>query len=267
MHLNNLYKKLLSLYLFLIGVVVVHAQEFKLKIEADQFEIDRLGNFYFVSQVDVAKYNSDFSEDFQFSFSNRGEISSVDVQQPFRIVVFSKETQSIGLLDNTLSLQNELISLWKRDFSRYSLITSSNYQNRFWGYDESNSQLVLWDENFQEVFRSDYLFNIQPGEWNPCQLIEKNGQLIVVDSSLGILVFDLFGSLKRNLSIFGILEVSFDGQMVLLRNGNKISIYNQQFLLQSEFTLPFGSKTIKSVRSVDQNYWILSSDSLYQYKK
>ncbi len=76
----------------------------KSKIEIVDFQVDKLGNYYTLSNEGVLnKYNDSQKLPYSYSNSIYGVATMVDVTNPHKILLFFKNHQRIILLDNTLS--------------------------------------------------------------------------------------------------------------------------------------------------------------------
>ncbi len=116
------------------------------ELEADRFiGADELGNlFYMKGQVFYRK-----SGDRIFSFSNfdLGEISQVDMGNPFKILLFYRDFNSV-ILDNKLNELSEKIDFTSETlFNNVRFVTGSS-QNNIWLYADDN-KLHLY--NYQEL--------------------------------------------------------------------------------------------------------------------
>ena len=104
------------------------------------WNIDQLNNVYVAEGSTLNKYNSDGNLIFSQSIKSIGEISSIDILNPMKIGVFSKEQQKICFIDNTLTLINECIDLSSRNLGFVNKIYPSNRQNIIWLWDSNNSK-------------------------------------------------------------------------------------------------------------------------------
>ena len=117
------------------------------ELEADRFVgADELGNlFYMKGQAFYRK-----SGDRVFSFSNvdLGEISQVDMGNPFKILLFYRDFNSVIILDNNLNeLSQRLDFTGETQFNNVLYVANSS-QNNIWLYADDN-KLHLY--NYQEL--------------------------------------------------------------------------------------------------------------------
>jgi hypothetical protein len=197
---------------------------------------DVLGNIYIVKGSEVIKYNA--SGTFCCSFSDRtyGEITSIDVRDPLRILIFYKPFAIIRLLDNNLAEQS-LIDLRKLDLADPLLVCTSEIQGT-WVYDNATSRLYKFDSAWRPVSLSNDLRQDIMRSIYPVHIAESDYWLIMLDKS-SLLVFDKMGSYFKPIMIDpdnkGLLShdewISISGNMIVrlnIRNGK-----------MSETALPF----------------------------
>ena len=87
-------KNILEILFLLLSPFLVLAQEsvpWSREVVADALEIDRLGNIYLVKGNVVAKYDAEMN--FLCAYDNypAGSMSSLDVSNPFKVIVFYSE--------------------------------------------------------------------------------------------------------------------------------------------------------------------------------
>ncbi|MDA3780091.1 MAG: hypothetical protein PF487_07745, partial [Bacteroidales bacterium] len=75
----------------------------KIEFSGDFFKIDNLNNIYLIDGADIDKQNFISGEKFHYNNEFLGEVSFLDVSNPFRILVYYKDFNQFIILDNTLS--------------------------------------------------------------------------------------------------------------------------------------------------------------------
>ena len=86
------------------------AQDFVLwskDVDASAVEVDRLGNIYLVRNNTVAKYDAEMNFICAYDNYPAGSMSSLDVSNPFKVIVFYSEFNKLIYLDSKLA---ELLS-------------------------------------------------------------------------------------------------------------------------------------------------------------
>ena len=163
------------------------------------WNIDQLNNIYVAEGSTLNKYNSEGNLLFSQSIKSIGEISSIDVLNPMKIGLFSKNQQKICFIDNTLTLINECIALNEKNIGYVNKIFPSNRQNVIWLWDSNNSKILQIDnqntkKTIIEISNLTGILNLK----NPVFFREIDNQLHVVDLKKNMYVFDVFGSLIQN---------------------------------------------------------------------
>ncbi len=165
------------------------------------FKVDRFGNAYYIDSKNVLnKFEPKINRYTKYADLKSGRISSIDVTNPLRIVVFYEDQSIVKFLDVNLT---EISSFQIRtNYSEgwISLVSSSN-NNGLWMYDNVNRKLLKLGEQLNTQFSSGDLFLVLSKKINPVQLIEYADELFLIDTTKGTFVFDLFGGYKRTISI------------------------------------------------------------------
>jgi len=163
-------------------------------IKANFIEIDNQGNVYAISENSISKYNNKLELLQTYSQNFYGKISSVDVSNSFKILVFFKDFSTIFLLDNNLSEINK-IDLTFADYNDIQLISSSS-QSGFWIYDNTDKRIYLINEKLETLHKTKSLKKYI-NENELIDLIEDNHKLFLGIKHKGILSFDNYGNFDR----------------------------------------------------------------------
>src|SRR4051812_5566844 len=105
------------------------------------FEVDNIGNIYLVinnEQLKKLDVNGDSIAVYN-DVKRYGKISSVDASNPFKVLVFYKESSTIVILDRLLSVKN-IVDLRKNHIQQVKAIRLS-YDNNIWLYDEAEGKI------------------------------------------------------------------------------------------------------------------------------
>ena len=112
-------------------------------IEADQFiGQDSYDYQYFIKNNTLFKIKG--TETFQYKNPSLGKISSVDIQNPLRIILFYENFNVVVALDNQLNEVQKINFLEKLGGMIVSVCGFSS-QNNFWIFDSTNQQLRLFN--------------------------------------------------------------------------------------------------------------------------
>ncbi|MGQ1908914.1 hypothetical protein ACT3CE_03920 [Marinifilum sp. RC60d5] len=169
------------------------------------FEVDKLGFIYTVSNSKLTKYDSKGNEICNYSNQLLGEISSVDVSDPLRIMLFYKDFNKLIYLNSKLSLIGNDIDLYDFSDTESELVCNSQ-KGGFWLYNSIDNQIIKISQTGSIVSESILISSFF--EDIPLSKIkEYNGKLFLLFKSKGILHLDQNGQFLRKISIPGIQEI------------------------------------------------------------
>lgn len=166
------------------------------------FTCDILGNLYIVQKKKLTKYDIDGNIIKTYDDKNLGDITSVDVTNPLKILVYYKDFNQIVFLDNTLSVSGSPILLEELGIAQSSYACTS-YGNAFWVFDNSQSRLVRFDKNLDLQNQSDNLSQLQGMEMAE-YMVEKSNSLYICNASGVVMIFDKYGTYGKTIVIQGI---------------------------------------------------------------
>ncbi len=119
----------------------------KTPIQMDKFiGIDDLNNMYFIENSILYKKTKQLT----LSYSNLklGQLSSVNIQNPFKLILFYKDFNAVIILDNNLNeLSNKIDFTLETKFNNVLFVSSSS-ENNIWLYADDN-KLHLY--NYQKL--------------------------------------------------------------------------------------------------------------------
>ena len=203
------------------------------KIRGDIIAIDVLGNLYIVQESSLYKYS--LKGELLYSYSNfsLGPISSVDVTNPMKIMLFYKDAATLLFLDDRLSPISENLDLMNKQLATISLAAYST-NNQIWLYDFINMDLITLDMYFNVTGKVHYNFP----NFQPTQLMEIPGKMFAMyNPEQGIYLFDSFGSYIKTIGIQTEKKVQFVGQTLIYLKDSRLHIYNYQELRDESFEL------------------------------
>lgn len=169
------------------------------KTSADFWHTDQMGNIYLATGNSIVKFDAHLSRSAEYSSPRLGNVFSMDVTDPLRILVYYKDHNQVVWLDNYLNEIRSPLLLDELSIDQAEQVCSSS-QGGFWVYNGLNAQLEYYDARLQPVHQSMDLNALAGPDLNPAYLIEKNQQLYMGVPGTGVLVFDRFGNYSRTLS-------------------------------------------------------------------
>jgi len=171
--------------------------------QVDFFELDVIGNLYFVKGSEIRMYNTAAQELNTFSNLMYGDIKSIDASDAMNILVYYNNSNKVLMLDNKLSIKNSPIDLSDLGYSE-TTVACLSYNNAFWIYDAIGQELLRFNLLLNNTDRSGDLKSITDYNLNPVQIIERDNQLILRDNENGIFIFDRYGGYLRRIPFFNL---------------------------------------------------------------
>ncbi|MBW6482232.1 MAG: hypothetical protein K0B10_04140 [Vicingaceae bacterium] len=245
-------KKYIIILFSIISVNLAAQSQLVMPFAGKSFTTDQFGYYYEISDVEIKKYSNKGKLQYTYSNNLLGEITSIDVFNPMKILVYFKEFTKIITLDNTLSPTSSIIDLTTLDIDETSLVCRS-YNDGIWYYNPIRFELIRKNNELITTNKSAQLANLLNKNIQPNFLVEYNNQVYLNDPKVGILVFDNFGTYIKTLPIFGLTEFQVKEKYLLFVNEkNEIMTYDF-FTLEN---LTYKKSTVKEIHSVriEQNH-------------
>lgn len=236
----------------------------KVNINSEYFTTDNLGNVYAINNKQLTKFDKEGNKICEYSNSYLGNITSVDVSNPLRILVFYKDFNQIVFLDNTLVIIGSPINLIDIDIDEASLVCSSN-QNGFIVFNSQTKKICKYDKTLKLVYESLNLGQLVGKELSPNFMVEKNGYVYLNVPSMGILVFDVYGAYYKTIFIRDLKSFQIKGDNILYYSNNSLQKYNFKLLKSANLFLPDSLNVINS-RIEEDRLYILKANKFFIYR-
>ncbi|OFY88105.1 MAG: hypothetical protein A3K10_13900 [Bacteroidetes bacterium RIFCSPLOWO2_12_FULL_31_6] len=225
-------------------------------------QTDNIGSIYGISSHEIVKYKSNGDVQYTYSDKSAGDITCVDVNNPFNVLVFYKDFHQILFLDNTLSAISEPFALAEHELDQVSL-TCTSRDNGIWLYDQQKFQLFRMDKNFKIILQSGYINQLLGQEIHPSFMLEYNNQLYLNDTTIGILIFDIYGAYYKTIPFKEIKEFQVVGDRLYYLLGSVLKSYNMKTLEEQEIKLP--EPSVQSIRIEGNIIYLLSNGHITIY--
>lgn len=201
-------------------------------------ELDEFQNVFVFDETSILQHNKEGVNHFTYSNLRKGEITSVDISNPLRIVVYYGENNEVIFLDNTLSEQNQGINF--NDLAMYDVsLVSSSFQNHLWIYRSAEQKLVRINRSGEVVNESANLALWTEGDAGEFVLLKESGNFLYLVSSEGkVLAFDQYGTFRKRILLSEASKIHFSESKILYLNGQSIYLIdtntsNEPYLLYS----------------------------------
>ena len=115
------------------------------KVDGDRHFSDPMGNVYIIKNNHLVKFVQDYTQAAEYTNLFLGNIHSIDVSDPLRILIYYKDHNQVVWVDNFLSEIRSPVWLDNLGVDQAQLVCSSN-QGGFWIFNGLNNQLQYFDE-------------------------------------------------------------------------------------------------------------------------
>jgi hypothetical protein len=176
-------------------------------------DIDNLGRIYVVDEKNtIINFRPDFTEMYRYANNRKGQISSVDLTNPLKVVVFYDDFNHLKIFDNTLTLISELDL--GDTFADVTAAAASNDGN-LWIYDPVQFKIMKISENGKIMMETTNVNDFSMNQIKVTAIKEKNNVLVVCDLSKGFYFFDNLGQYLFHYAAKDIVHFQFDGNSII----------------------------------------------------
>ena len=229
--------RILILSILLSNCCAVFAQTQIPNINADFIKIDPYGNIYAVKEAQISKFSLQGKLLFSYTNQKLGTISSIDVFNPMKIMLFYQDAGTLVFLNEQLALINDPISLFDANYFTISL-ASYSAANQIHLYDNVNKYLITLDFNMREISRTPINFP----SFNPQKMIElEEKSLAFQEPESGVYLFDAFGTFNKLIPIITPNPIEITPELIYYTNNDEVVIYNYKVLSFDTQQLPISS--------------------------
>ncbi len=182
--------------------------------EAKILKVDAIGNAYVATSNTLKKYEYTPFGDTQLNYNENkyGDISSIDVSNPFQILIWYKDFQVIQILDKHLTLLRE-IPLQDMGLNVSAVALSGD--KLIWLFDAYRHKLLKINTQKEIIFESNPInYDGQPVVAK--MLIENKGLLYLLDQK--IIQFDRFAKQMTTFNAVNINDFHFYKHYFILHN-------------------------------------------------
>lgn len=238
-------------------------------IRADiaDFTVDNLGNVYILSKDNGLKkldQNGDSLAVYN-DVRHYGKISTIDVTNPLKILVYYKEFSTIVALDRFLNIINiiDLRSLGILEAKAIGLA----YDNNTWVYDEIDAKLKRIGDDGSLVDQTTDFRQIFDSAPDPSVIVDQGGLVYLYDSAKGVYAFDHYGGLKAHVILKDWLDFTVIDKSILGRDDHLFFKYELGTLDVKEEPIPAFCRDALKIRIMPASLYVLKEKGLEIYKR
>lgn len=229
------------------------------------FYVDNLNNIYLLNHNNqLKKLDDKFDSAAVFNDVRRyGDIYSLDVSNPLKILVYYKEFNTILVLDRFFNNRNTI------DLRKYGILQSKavaqSYDNDYWVFDELDNKIKKIDDNGNILMESADFRVLFSEQYDPTTIIDNDGLLYLYDAKNGWLVFDYYGAFKQRVQVKGWKDVQVSGRNLLGRDSSFLYFTNPKALDIQQVSPGIPFKDVIKLQRTTNNFFILTKDALSIY--
>lgn len=230
--------------------------------DATLFDIDNLGFCYFTEGSKLIKTDSEFKTLYEHSDKSYGDISIVDVSNPFRILVFYKDFNVVLFLDNKLSpLRNPIIL---DDLGLFSIdAVCSSATGSFRVYDNQSSTVITIGNDLNQIQKGTNLFSVT-GNQKAINLKETANYVFLQIENSWIIKMDKFGNYIETIANDAAITFDCVNDEIYTISKSNVSGFdnkNERFFFYSFEPIP-----VKDFKIRDKKLFLLSEKSLITFQ-
>lgn len=227
---------------------------------------DEIANFYLLTKSNVVeKYHVEKGFQKQFSLKSLGQIHSLDVTSPYKIVCFYKDVGTIVILDNQLS-EITRINLFNLGYFNIEAVCRAR-DNALWVFDKSDVRIKKLSYDGQVLLSGPQL-NLGKESMSVDGLMETSARLLLSDGSkLHLLSIQL--GLEKTVDLKATSQLNIAGDLTHYVDSTSCKSYNLKTLLKNKLLLPSQTelKKVNRVLFVPNYLLVWSGNSLKKYRR
>ena len=198
--------------------------KFLIPVNVKSAEVDNLGKLYVVdTRNHLINYDAEGKEMYRFASSKSGAISTVDVTDPLRTVVFYDDFNQVRIFDNTLTAVSELDFADK--FADISACGATNDGN-LWVFDPVQFRLIKIRTSGEKILESVNVNDVGMAGAQIRAIREKNNVVVLCDPQRGFYFFDNLGQYIFHQEVTDVKAFQFDGRYITYYTPTGLKKYN-----------------------------------------
>jgi hypothetical protein len=210
--------------------------KFQISVQTSLVEIDNLNRIYLVDHKNnLINYKPDLKEQYRYSNRRSGKVSSIDVNNPLKVLAFYTDFNQIKLFDNTLSTIKE-INLSDK-FADVSACGTANDGN-IWIFDPVQFKLIKINDNGDVLLETSNVNDFGMFNLKITDIRERGNYVVLCDRNVGFYFFDNLGQYMYSYEAKDILSFQFDGRNVFYFTPTGLKSYSIKFKERQMISYP-----------------------------
>ncbi len=236
-----------------------------IKGQYKNFFADAMGNLFLqLPNNGIKKLNNKGDSIGLFNDVRRyGNLESMDVSNPLKVILFYKDFGEIVILDRFLNLRNT-IDLRLSGVLQPAAVAQS-YDNNYWVFDAIEYKLKKIDDKGVIAFSTaDFrlLFN---EAFLPQVIIDDNTKLYLYDINYGWMIFDYYGAFLQKVHAAGWIDVQVFPNTLCGRKDTCSIAYAYKTFIENKIPLPNAIGASAKLFITASDYITLEEDGICRY--
>ena len=266
--------KLLQLKILTVSILLVVQADYELinkfPSHAEIISTDSFGNLYLYENNSLNKYNKNGKLLSIFSDQSNGKISSIDVSDPYILLLFYQDLNRIVFLDDRLAPIGSPIDLDNLEIFNVSTVCKSK-NFAVWIYDRFDDRLLQYGFNPKGI--------MQELKLDPLNLEKEvifmleSGNHLYLNTGKQLILFDQYGSYIKSFQSENLSDPWRIQKAFQIRNNKIIYFRDQKLFINSvnedkvdTIDIDFVAD-IRNVLVESDQLYIQKTDSVFIYKK
>ncbi len=232
-----------------------------ISLNADVFVgVDDFENYYYTKGNTFYKKTNETV--YSYTNTQLGEIASVDITNPLKILLFYRDFTTIVLLDNRLNELTDIINFSRERFTKNITFAAISSNNNLWLYSIDDNVLSLWNyETKKTVFDSQplsfYNFNFEANN------LISDYENCWVYSNKEIIKFNEFGSYLATISLPKFSNIRLLENSFTYFEGDDLFVFKNNASIKFEFV---NNKHLSTNYFVNKNnLYFFKDGAIYKY--
>ncbi|MCZ4693475.1 hypothetical protein DWB61_01180 [Ancylomarina euxinus] len=189
-------------------------------------EVDHLGSIYTIDGNELKKFSSEKVLISNYSDALLGDITSIDVSNPLRLLLFYKEFNQLLYLDQTLTPISDPIDLYTYSDNETQLCCEAS-SGGFWIFNKDDNQAFRISKQ-GEILNKSSLLSPYIKDISPSKMSDFHDKLYFLIPSKGLLILNKFGQFFQQIPLIGISDFCFTNQDLLYLKNKTWFAYKPQ---------------------------------------
>ena len=232
-----------------------------ISLNADTFiGVDDFENYYYIKGNTF--YKKTTRQTYSYTNTQLGNITSVNITNPLKILLLYRDFNTIVILDNRLNELTDIINFSRESYTKNVTFASISSNNNLWLYSLDDTILSLWNyETKQTIFDSQPL-NFYNLNFEATALI-SDYENCWISSQKGIIQFNEFGSYLQTVSLIDSSYLKPYGNGFTYLKNKKLFTYENDISTEIEFV---NNNHLSTNYFVNKNsLYFFTSDKLFKY--